>query len=107
MNELIELVGSECEVLLLEPAAANTVKLSWPREGEGFSAYFALPQDTAELVRLLGAFGLVRMPKPISRIVGRLRPNTRARSMGSALYSTPKRGISFSQASRCAGEKRP
>ena len=61
MNELIELVADHCEVLLLEPATANTVKLSWPRQGEGFSAYFALPDDTEELVRLLGEFGLVRI----------------------------------------------
>jgi glycosyltransferase involved in cell wall biosynthesis len=39
----------------------NTVKLSWPREGEDFTAYFALPAELTALVSLLRGLGLVRM----------------------------------------------
>jgi GT2 family glycosyltransferase/glycosyltransferase involved in cell wall biosynthesis len=61
MDDLAEMVSERCDVLLLQPAAANTVKLSWPRKGEGFAAYFALPAELTSLVSLLRGLGLVRM----------------------------------------------
>ena len=61
MDELAELIGDRCEVLLLEPAAGDTVKLSWPKSGEGFVAYFSLPQEMAALASLLGELGLARI----------------------------------------------
>ena len=42
MNELAGLVGGECDVLLLEPAAGDTIRLSWLRAGEDLAAYFTL-----------------------------------------------------------------
>jgi glycosyltransferase involved in cell wall biosynthesis len=61
MDELAELISERCDVLLLEPAADDTVKLSWPKSGEGFSAYFSLPQEMPALVALLGELGLARI----------------------------------------------
>ena len=49
MNDLAALVGGRCEVLYLEPAVGDTVKLYWPRAGEGFAAYFTLPGELPEL----------------------------------------------------------
>jgi glycosyltransferase involved in cell wall biosynthesis len=73
MNELAALVSERCNVLLLEPAAADSVKLSWLRSGECFAAYFTLPQDMVELVRVLSQLGLARvhfhhvhgLPRPV------------------------------------------
>ncbi len=45
MNDLAALVSGRCEVLYLEPAAGDTVKLYWPRAGEGFAVYFTLPGE--------------------------------------------------------------
>lgn len=61
MTELATMVSERCNVLFLEPAAGETVRLSWPKEGEEFSAYFTLPDDTHALAALLRAVGLVRM----------------------------------------------
>jgi glycosyltransferase involved in cell wall biosynthesis len=61
MDELAALASDRCNVLLLEPAAEDTVKISWARDGEGFTAYFTLPQDTPELARLLGELGIARI----------------------------------------------
>ncbi len=61
MDELAALASDRCNVLLLEPASEDTVKISWLRDGEGFAAYFTLPQDVPELARLFGELGLVRM----------------------------------------------
>jgi GT2 family glycosyltransferase/glycosyltransferase involved in cell wall biosynthesis len=61
MDELAELIGERCDVLLLEPAVDDTVKLSWPKSGEGFAAYFSLPQELSALVSLLSALGLARI----------------------------------------------
>lgn len=61
MDELAELIADRCEVLLLEPAAGDTVKLSWPKSGEGFAAYFSLPQEMPALASLLGELGLARI----------------------------------------------
>jgi glycosyltransferase involved in cell wall biosynthesis/GT2 family glycosyltransferase len=61
MDELAELIGDRCEVLLLEPAAGDAVKLSWPKSGEGFVAYFSLPQEMAALASLLRELGVARI----------------------------------------------
>jgi glycosyltransferase involved in cell wall biosynthesis/GT2 family glycosyltransferase len=61
MDELAALIRDRCEVLLLEPAAGETVKLSWPKSGEGFVAYFSLPEEMTALASLLGELGLARI----------------------------------------------
>ena len=61
MNELALLVGAQCDVLLLEPAAAGTVSLSWLRPGEHFIAYFTLPDDMPALAGLLRELDLARI----------------------------------------------
>ncbi|MEO8566668.1 MAG: glycosyltransferase [Betaproteobacteria bacterium] len=61
MNELAALVGAQCDVLLLEPAGADTVKLSWLKPGEDLTAYFTLPADMQALVTLLSALDLARI----------------------------------------------
>jgi GT2 family glycosyltransferase/glycosyltransferase involved in cell wall biosynthesis len=61
MDDLAEMVAERCDVLLLQPGDGDTVKLSWPKEGEGFTAYFALPADLPALVSLLRWLGLVRV----------------------------------------------
>jgi len=61
MDELSAMASERCNVLLLEPAAVDIVKLSWHKPGEGFALYFSLPQDLPTLVSLLGALGLARM----------------------------------------------
>ena len=53
MDELAALIGERCDVLMLEPAVDDVVKLSWPKSGEGFAAYFSLPQEMPALVSLL------------------------------------------------------
>ena len=61
MNDLAALVSGRCEVLYLEPATGDTVKLYWPRAGEGFSVYFTLPQELPDLAALLRAIGIERL----------------------------------------------
>ncbi len=61
MEELAELVGERCDVLLLQPAMDDVVKLSWLKSGEGFAAYFSLPQELPVLASLLGDLGLARI----------------------------------------------
>jgi GT2 family glycosyltransferase/glycosyltransferase involved in cell wall biosynthesis len=61
IDDLTAMLGERCDVLLLQPAAANRVRLSWLKAGEDFSAFFTLPEETAELAALLRALGLVRM----------------------------------------------
>jgi len=61
MTELAALIREHCNVLFLEPAAGDTVKLSWPLEGEAFSAYFSLPNDLPALASLLRSAGLERI----------------------------------------------
>ncbi len=61
MNELAALINERCNVLLLEPADDRAVKLSWLKPGEGFAAYFSLPQETPVLVSLLRELGLARI----------------------------------------------
>ena len=61
MNELAALVAAQCDVLLLEPAGRDTVRLSWLKPGEDLAAYFALPADMQALVALLSALDLARI----------------------------------------------
>jgi GT2 family glycosyltransferase/glycosyltransferase involved in cell wall biosynthesis len=61
MNELVSMVEDRCNVLFLEPAVGNTVKLTWAKPDEGFAAYFELPSDLTALVSLLRSLGLARM----------------------------------------------
>lgn len=61
MNDLARLVAPRADVLYLEPAGGDAVKLHWPREGEGFAAWFRLPGDLAALAGMLRAIGAVRM----------------------------------------------
>ena len=55
MNELAALIAAQCDVLLLEPAGRDTVRLSWLKPGEDLAAYFALPADMQALVATLRA----------------------------------------------------
>jgi GT2 family glycosyltransferase/glycosyltransferase involved in cell wall biosynthesis len=61
MNDLAALVSARCEVLYLEPATGDTVKLYWPRAGEGFAVYFTLPGELPDLAALLRAIGVERL----------------------------------------------
>jgi glycosyltransferase involved in cell wall biosynthesis len=61
MDELAAMLAPRCDVLLLEPAEADTVKLSWLREGEAFAAFFTLPRDDDALTRLLRELGVGRV----------------------------------------------
>jgi GT2 family glycosyltransferase/glycosyltransferase involved in cell wall biosynthesis len=61
MNDLATLIGARCEVLYLEPASDDTVKLYWPRPGESFAVYFTLPDELPELAGLLRTIGVERL----------------------------------------------
>ena len=61
MNELAGLVGGVCDVLLLEPAGGDAVRLSWLKAGEDLAAYFRLPADMQTLVALLSRLDLARI----------------------------------------------
>jgi glycosyltransferase involved in cell wall biosynthesis len=61
MNDLTSLLADRAEVLYLEPAADDTVKLYWPREGECFAAYFRLPEELTLLADMLKAIGVGRL----------------------------------------------
>lgn len=61
LSELAALIGEQCEVLLLEPAGGDFVKLSWLRAGEDLCVYFALPRDLALLAALLQGLGVARI----------------------------------------------
>ena len=61
MNDLATLTDARCEVLYLEPAVGDTVKLSWPRAGESFALYFTLPAELPMLAQTLRAIGVERL----------------------------------------------
>ena len=61
MNDLAALVRDRAEVLYLEPAVDDTVKLHWPRAGEGFAAYFRFPEEMPLLVDVLKTIGVARL----------------------------------------------
>ena len=61
MGDLVALAAGRCDVLYLEPAAGDTVKLYWPRAGEAFAAYFTLPAELPALASTLRAIGIARL----------------------------------------------
>ena len=61
MNDLAALVQERADVLYLEPASGDTVKLYWSREGEAFAAWFRLPDDFTALVAALRDIGVSRL----------------------------------------------
>ena len=61
MNDLARLARDRAEVLLIEPAADDTVRLYWPRADEEFAAYFTLPGELAALAALLRSLGVARL----------------------------------------------
>jgi glycosyltransferase involved in cell wall biosynthesis len=61
MNDLAALISPQADVLYLEPAGDDLVRLGWPRDGETFAAWFRLPQETAELAAMLRAIGVARL----------------------------------------------
>jgi glycosyltransferase involved in cell wall biosynthesis len=61
MAELARMIGERCNVLLLEPSAKESVKLSWFRDGEDFSAWFSLPDEMETLASLLRSLGVARI----------------------------------------------
>jgi glycosyltransferase involved in cell wall biosynthesis len=60
MNDLAALVRDRADVLYLEPANGS-VKLSWPRDGEAFAAWFRLPGDISTLAGMLRGIGVARL----------------------------------------------
>jgi hypothetical protein len=61
MNDLVALTDARCEVLFLEPAVGDTVKLSWPQAGESFALYFTLPAELPMLAETLRTIGVERL----------------------------------------------
>ena len=61
MNDLVTLTEERCEVLFLEPAVGDTVKLSWPKAGESFALYFTLPNDLPALAQTMRTIGVERL----------------------------------------------
>jgi len=61
MDDLARLVARRADVLYLEPAGDNAVRLHWPREGEAFAAWFRLPADVPALADMLRAIGVARL----------------------------------------------
>jgi len=61
MDDLAALIADRAEVLYIEPADDNTVKLYWPRKGESFAAYFQLPDELSLLADVLKSIGVARL----------------------------------------------
>lgn len=61
MNDLATLIHDRVEVLYLESAVDDVVKLYWPREGECFAAYFRLPEEMPLLADVLKSIGVARL----------------------------------------------
>jgi GT2 family glycosyltransferase/glycosyltransferase involved in cell wall biosynthesis len=61
MDDLAVLMRDRADVLYLEPAADDTVKLHWPRAGECFAAYFRLPDEMPLLADVLKTIGVARL----------------------------------------------
>ena len=61
MYDLVALTAERCEVLFLEPAVGDTVKLSWPQAGESFALYFSLPTELSVLAETLRTIGVARL----------------------------------------------
>ncbi len=61
MDDLAALLRDRADVLYLEPAVDDTVKLHWPRAGECFAAYFRLPEEMPLLADVLRTIGAARL----------------------------------------------
>jgi GT2 family glycosyltransferase/glycosyltransferase involved in cell wall biosynthesis len=61
MNDLATLLADRFDVLYLEPAVDDTVKLYWPRANESFATYFRLPDEMALLADVLRTIGVSRL----------------------------------------------
>ena len=61
MTGLARLIEVECDVLLLEPAAGDTVRLSWFKPDEDLNAWFDLAADMPALAALLRGLDLARL----------------------------------------------
>jgi glycosyltransferase involved in cell wall biosynthesis len=61
MTELAAMIGERCNVLVLEPAAKDAVKVFWCRPGEDFAAFFSLPREMETLSGTLRTLGLARI----------------------------------------------
>ncbi len=61
MHDVAALAAARCEVLYLEPAVGDTVKLSWPQQGESFALYFTLPGELPLLAETLRSLGVDRL----------------------------------------------
>ena len=61
MHDVVALAAARCEVLYLEPAVGNTVKLSWPQAEESFALYFTLPGELPLLAETLRTIGVDRL----------------------------------------------
>jgi glycosyltransferase involved in cell wall biosynthesis len=61
MDDLTALLAERADVLYLEPADADTVRLHWPHAGEHFEAWFRLPADLPALAETLRAIGIARL----------------------------------------------
>jgi len=61
MNDLVALTEGRAEVLFLEPAVGDTVKLSWPRQGESFALFFTLPAELSMLADTMRTIGVERL----------------------------------------------
>jgi glycosyltransferase involved in cell wall biosynthesis/GT2 family glycosyltransferase len=61
MAELARMVSERCNVLLLEPAVKDTVKLSWFGAGEDFNAWFSLPDEMEALASLVRSLDVARI----------------------------------------------
>ncbi|MEO6566555.1 MAG: glycosyltransferase [Casimicrobiaceae bacterium] len=61
MHDVSALASARCEVLYLEPAVGDTVKLSWPQQGESFALYFTLPGELPLLAETLRSIGVDRL----------------------------------------------
>ena len=61
MDDLAALVRDRADVLYLEPAGGDTVRLHWPRDGEAFAAWFRLPDEMTALAGMLRDIGVVRL----------------------------------------------
>ena len=61
MNDLKALLRERAEVLYIEPADDNVVKLYWPRDGETFAAFFRFPEELPLLADTLKSIGVARL----------------------------------------------
>jgi len=61
IHDLVALMDSDAEVLILRPAGKNAVKLEWATDGEEWSAWFSVSQHWTELVTTLKSLNVVRV----------------------------------------------